>query len=481
MTVRTRFAPSPTGRLHLGNIRAAVFNWLLARRQGGQFIVRIEDTDQERNVDGGEEGILHDLGWLGLDWDEGPDVGGPHGPYRQSDRKDRHDQAVDALLAGGQAYPCFCSEAQLALDMVRGEDGREVLRYPGRCRELDEEQRSRRAAEAATPLIRFAVPEELTNIEIHDEVFGSISFPTSDIDDFVIRRSDGRVTYNLGVVVDDIDMEISHVVRGAGHLPNTPKQALLFDAMGRERPRFAHLPTVLGAGGGKLSKRAGAEAVADLASRGYPPAGVLNYVSLLGWSHPEEKEVLSPEELVDAVSLDRVGRSDPRMDPEKLRWVCAQHIAQESLEELTDHVAPFVDSARFPLASERLGPVVDVLRSRLSVYGDINDHLDVLFPEDDGELRRARQSVADDPSQRRVLEALEDALEGLEEWTADTTGDTVRGVGKEIEARGPALFHPIRRSLTGIEKGPDLGKLLAALGRKETLRRIGLTLGKLGV
>ncbi len=336
--------------------------------------------------------------------------------------------------------------------------------------------RGAREAEGAAPLIRFAVPDGIDKVEIVDEVFGAISFPINDIDDFVIRRSDGRVTYNFGVVVDDIDMRITHVIRGAGHLPNTPKQALLFDALGQVRPRFAHLPTVLGAEGGKLSKREGAAAVAELRAQGYPAAAVLNYVSLLGWSHPEEKEILTPPELIESISMDRVGRSDPHMDPEKLRWVSAQHVAREPLEELTRHVVPFVDEARYALTDEALALAVDALRSRLSTYGEVIDHLPLIYPEEGSDWSDSRARVAADAGQRGVLAAVLAALDGLGDWNADTTGAVIRTVGKEIGARGPALFHPIRLAVTGQEQGPDLGKILAALGKEETLRRIGLTL-----
>ena len=377
MTVRTRFAPSPTGRLHLGNVRAAAFNWMFARRHGGAFILRIEDTDVERNVEGGEQGILEDLRWLGLDWDEGPGVDGPHAPYRQSERSAVYAAAVDALVASGDAYPCFCGEGDLESEI--GKEGREVRHYFGRCRNLDPAERARRLAHGPPPVIRFAVPQGLTSVEVKDEVFGSISFPTSDIGDFVIRRSDGRVTYNFAVVVDDIDMEITHVIRGVGHLSNTPKQALLFDALERPRPVFAHLPTVLGADGHKLSKRDGAAAVAELRRLGYPADAVLNYLSLLGWSHPEGKEVLSRRELVEAVTLDRVGRSDTQMDPEKLLWISSQHLAWEDADSLAAHVALFLDGERFGQAREQWTQVVEALRTRLSTYGGINEHLPILF------------------------------------------------------------------------------------------------------
>lgn len=479
MTVRTRFAPSPTGQLHLGNVRAAAFNWLFARHHGGAFVLRVEDTDVERNVEGGEGGILEDLRWLGLDWDEGPEVGGPHGPYRQSERAERHDGWIEWLLEAGRAYPCFCTEEDLEAEAETGKEGRTVHRYSGRCRHLSPDERAARAdAASQAPVIRFAVPVGVGSVEIEDEVYGSISFPTSDIDDFVIRRSDGRVTYNFGVVADDVDMAITHVIRGVGHLSNTPKQALLFDAMDRPRPVFAHLPTVLGADGRKLSKREGAAAVADLRTRGYPADGVLNYLSLLGWSHPDEEEVLSREELVQAVTLDRVGRSDTQMDPEKLHWIAGQHLAREPLKALAAHVAPFVDAARFPEASARLEAVVDALRSRLSTYAEINDHLGLLYPEDDALLPDTWAALAANADARRVLGVVAEHLADADSWDdGQLLGQLVRAAGKAAEARGPALFHPVRLAVMGAEQGPDLGKVLAALGRNEVLRRIGLCTG----
>jgi glutamyl-tRNA synthetase len=469
MTVRTRFAPSPTGRLHLGNVRAAAFNWLFARRHGGAFILRIEDTDVERNVEGGEEGILEDLRWLGLDWDEGPGVGGPHSPYRQSERGTAYAAAVDALVTAGHAYPCFCDEGDLESEI--GKEGREVRHYFGRCRNLDPAERSRRLAQGPSPVIRFAVPKGLTSVEVKDEVFGSISFPISDIDDFVIRRSDGRVTYNFAVVVDDVDMEVTHVIRGVGHLSNTPKQALLFDALGRARPVFAHLPTVLGADGHKLSKRDGAAAVAELRRLGYPADAVLNYLSLLGWSHPEGKEVLSRRELVEAVTLGRVGRSDTQMDPEKLLWISSQHLAWEDPATLAAHVAPFLDDERFGWARAHWGQVVEALRTRLATYGAINEHLPILFGgAERGE--EARAALAAYPGAPEVLEAVSQALERVEAWEEGPLGAAVRAAGREVGSKGASLFHPVRLALIGSESGPDLGKTLAALGREETLGRI---------
>jgi glutamyl-tRNA synthetase len=469
LTVRTRFAPSPTGRLHLGNVRAAAFNWLLARHHDGQFLLRIEDTDTGRNVEGGEEGILEDLHWLGLDWEEGPDIGGPHGPYRQSERDEVYAGAVEKLLEAGRAYPCFCSEEELAEETEEHGEGRTSLTYSGRCRALSREEAAQRVAAGEPHVIRFAVPEAMDAVDVEDEIFGRISTPTSDIDDFVLRRTDGRVTYNFAVVVDDVSMEITHVVRGVGHLSNTPKQALLFDALGVDRPSFAHLPTVLGDDGKKLSKRHGAAAVADLRAEGYPPDAVLNYLSLLGWSHREEKEVLTRAELVESIGLDRVGRSDTQLDPEKLRWVAQQHLAAEEPDELVEHVRPFVDAGRYPDALEHLPEVLDTLRTRMSTYGDVNEHLHLIYPG--AQVTARRVELGGDPEARKVLEAVRDALADASEWDPEALDQAIRAAGASVEAKGAALFHPVRELLIGSEKGPDIGKVLAAIGREEALRR----------
>jgi nondiscriminating glutamyl-tRNA synthetase len=469
VTVRTRFAPSPTGRLHLGNVRAAAFNWLLARRHGGAFILRVEDTDTSRNVEGGEAAIVEDLRWLGLEWDEGPDVGGPHGPYRQSERDEAYGSALSRLIDAGAGYPCFCSEEELAGEAEEYGEGRTALRYSGRCRGLSADERAERVAQGEAHVIRFAVPEGLGGVKVKDEIFGRISVPATDIDDFVIRRTDGRVTYNFAVVVDDVDMRISHVVRGVGHLSNTPKQALLFDALGAERPAFAHLPTVLGADGRKLSKRDGAAAVADLREQGYPPDAILNYLSLLGWSHPEEREVLTREELTGSMGLDRVGKSDTQLDVEKLRWVSAQHLATETLEELAAHVGPFVATDRYPEAAERLEAVVDTLRTRMSTYGDINEHLGLLFPSE-AEAGPRRAELGRNEETRKVLASVREAI-GASEWDAEELDRAVRAAGAAVEAKGAALFHPVREVLIGSEKGPDLGKILVAIGRDGACRR----------
>lgn len=462
MNVRTRFAPSPTGALHLGNVRIAVFNWLFTRRHGGSFILRMEDTDTDRNLPGAEEAIRADLRWLGLDWDEGPDVGGEAGPYRQSERGPLYRAAAEQLVSEGRAYLSYDEPGE---DDDAGEEGGGERR-PFRARPAVEE--GRRQAAGIQPVIRFRVP--LAELVIEDEVRGPISISGNDIGDFVILRSDGRPTYNFAVVVDDVGMRISHVIRGVGHLSNTPRQALLFDALDQPRPRFVHLPTVLGPDRKKLSKRAGAEAVSALRERGVPPEAVVNYLSLLGWSSPDGREVLTVEELVAAVSLDRLGSADTVYDPEKLRWVAHQHLARMDDAALAQAVEPWLDRERFPLSGERLVAAVSGVRSHMAALGDIDDALAPLYPAA-GVLEREAESMASDPGAQAAARTARSALEGVP-WEEDALGAAIRNAGREAGLKGAALFHPVRRALTGATSGPELGKILVALGRDEVLARL---------
>jgi len=468
--VRTRFAPSPTGQLHLGNLRVAVFNHLFARHHGGAFVIRVEDTDRDRNVQGSLEAILEDLAWAGLHWDEGPDREGPFGPYRQSERADRHRAVALGLLAGGLAYRCFCSDERLAALREEGEGGAPGVGCPGGCQVGDPARAEERVMAGEAAAIRFPVPD--ARIEFTDAVRGDISFHGRDVGDFVILRADGRPTYNFAVVVDDIDMEITHVIRGAGHLSNTPKQVLLFDALGAPRPVFAHLPMVLGSDRKKLSKREGALGVGELRAEGYPPDAVVNYLSLLGWSPGDDREVLTRAELESELTLDRVGGSDAVFDPEKLRWMAAQHLALLPLDELVEAIEPFLDRTRFPLEGDELVRSVEAIRTRLHTLGEVNDTLAILYPGTSvleagvSEVRKEGEEAV------RVVGGIRAALATLTSWEAEELGQIVREAGRELGARGPALFHPVRLALCGTRSGPDLGLVLAALGRDRTLDRL---------
>jgi glutamyl-tRNA synthetase len=448
----------------------AVFNWLFTRHHGGRFVLRVEDTDLERNVPGAEEALMEDLRWLGLDWDEGPDVGGAYGPYRQSEREVEYAAYLGRLLEAGAAYRCFCPEGE----------GTESRRYPGTCRGLEPEEVQARLAQGAPHVVRFRAPLD-GEVGIVDEVRGPISFPASDIDDFVLRRRDGRPTYNFAVVVDDVTMEITHVIRGGGHLSNTPKQALLFDAFGHARPAFVHLPNVLAPDGGKLSKRHGATGVGELRDAGVLPGAIVNYLSLLGWSHPEEREVLSLQELVDSVDLDRVRAAEMAYDPEKLGWVGSQHLASLTLNEVVQGVRPFVDPVRCPFPGEGLTVAVEAIRSRLSAFGEARQHLEYAYPIEGREWEKLRGNVREDSPSLAVVRRVREGLEALDEWSREGIRSVLKGAGQELGVRGPALFHPIRKALFASDSGPDLGGMAQAVGRDEVLSRLDAVISPGGV
>ena len=454
--------------MHIGNLRVAIFNYLFARSQGGTFLVRIEDTDVERNLEGSTHRLLEDLRWAGIEWDEGPDIGGPFAPYVQSQRGDSYKAPAADLVDRGLAYRCFCSDSELKAARTELPD---TLGCPGGCRALaSSEADERMRSEPGKMTIRFAVPDG--NIEVLDHSRGPIVLKNKDIGDFVIQRSDGRPTYNFAVVVDDSDMEITHVIRGAGHLSNTPKQALLFDALGSPRPVFAHLPTVLAPDGSKLSKRTGSPGIDRLREEGFHPDAVVNYLSLLGWSPGDDREVMLRDELVQALDLDGVGSSDTVYDAEKMRWMSAQHIAKLSSDELGSALEPYIDGERFPLNRGEPALVAEALRSRLHTLGEINQVLPILFPDSET-MEAAQDELAETPEPSLVLlGGVRDQLETLEDWSAEAAAATVRQVGQQIGVSGAKLFHPIRLALSGARSGPELAAVLAALGRDRVLQRL---------
>jgi len=453
--IRTRFAPSPTGHLHVGGARTAILNWLLARHHGGTFVLRIEDTDRERNVPGAEEALLDDLRWLGLDWDEGPDVGGPYGPYRQSERTAIYREHADRLLREGKAYWCVCPPS----------DAEGPGRERGRCE----------CAGTFSPVeppegaaVRFRVPEGEV-VAVDDAVRGRVTFESAHLQDFVLLRSDGAPTYNFAAAVDDAGMRITHVVRGADHLNNTPKQVLLYRAFGWEPPVFAHVPLILGPDRQKLSKRHGATSVAEHRRQGYLPDALFNYLSLLSWSSPSGEEVLPRERLVSEVTLDRVGASDAVFDRDKLRWLSSRYLLEMPAPELARALGGFVDRARYPVSDDELPEVAAALRERISVFSDADAQLDHFFVPAAGERHEARERVLSDPGARRVLAAVRARLEALPGWEEAAVGAAIRQGGADAGAKGRALFLPVRLALTGEEHGPDLPKVALVQGRGRVL------------
>ena len=471
--VRTRFAPSPTGSLHVGNARIAVLNWLFTQQQSGAFVLRIEDTDRARNVEAAEAQIARDLTWLGLHWDEGPPLGGAparggHGPYRQTERLHIYGAAAERVRAAGHTYDCYCETRSARSDeesawSAEVADGEEPSRSapPCDCARLSAADVARLRSERREPALRFRVPRGRV-LTVHDAVFGDVTFETDSIADFVIVRPDGVPTYNFAVVVDDVSMEITHVIRGSGHLSNTPRQLLVYEALAASPPAFAHVPMVLGPDRQKLSKRHGARAVAEYAAEGYHPDAVVNYLSLLSWSSPSGEEVLERERLVREISLDRIGVADVVFDPVKLRWLSAQHIGRMSLDDLVAAVRPFLDPA-LPVADDVLPVAIGAIRTHLATFGDVNEQLATFFPPPDG-------AVPPDGA-GPVLAAVRERLRAAE-WNEDALVAAVRAAGKEAGISGRSLYEPVRLALTGRAHGPPLAAVLMVQGRDRALRAL---------
>ena len=471
MSLRVRFAPSPTGWLHVGGARTAYFNWLFARQHRGALVLRIEDTDVGRSSEEAERGVLDDLEWLGLDHDEGPLRGGPHGPYRQSERLDLYRARADQLLERGLAYPCFCSDADLEARRAAALAAGRPPQYDGRCRAIPAAAAGRRRAAGEPHSVRFAV--EAREWRLDDLVRGEVRFPAGMVGDFVLLRSSGLPTYNFACVVDDGGMRISHVIRAEEHLANTPRQLMLFAALGQEPPRYAHVPLILNRDRTKMSKRAGeaAVAVADYRRAGYLPEALLSYLALLGFHPGDDREVLSRAELLEAFTFERVGRSGSVFDPDKLRWVNTQLLHHAAAAELLRHGADFLpDAARRLPEAQRLS-LIEAVRGNLSTLADLPAELAPLLGEDATPDPEARAVLAS-PRAREICAALADNLAGLAEWSGEAVKSAILAEGRRLGIKGRELFQPVRAALTGRVHGPELPVVAASLGRERCLARL---------
>lgn len=448
--------------MHVGNARTAVLNWLFARRHGGQFVLRLEDTDVERTVPGAAERILEALDWLGLDRDEDPVRGGPHAPYRQSEALPLYREAADRLVHAGAAYPCFCAADP---DLRRTDGGSDPVRLDP-CRGLSPEQAREMRTEGRAAAIRLRV--EAGRIAYVDLVKGELAVDGDDVEDFVLLRSDGTPTYHLAVVVDDARMEITHVIRAVGHLPNTPKQILLYRALGLEPPHFAHIPTVLAPDGGKLSKRTGARGLLELRDEGFHPDAVLNYLSLLGWSSPSGEEIRSRGELVREADLHRIGLTDVVMDPEKMRWMSAQHFRRLDEDALGEALRAFAGTAAATVEPVDWTAAAGLLHDRFSTLREAWEELRSLLEPPAG----GAGGAAPGPAQAAVLAAVRHAWGEMATWDAEALQDGLRRASERVGVRGRDLYAPVRQALTGREQGPALPGLARLLGRERCLDRL---------
>jgi glutamyl-tRNA synthetase/nondiscriminating glutamyl-tRNA synthetase len=467
---RVRFAPSPTGHLHVGNARTALFNWLLARGSGGAFILRIEDTDAARSTRASESAIQDDLRWLGLTWDEGPDVGGPFGPYRQSQRLAIYADHAARLLAVGAAYHCFCTpaelEAQRAVSLATGAQPK----YPGTCRALDPAASRARVAAGEAAVIRFKVPPDRV-VAFDDVVRGRVSFDTATIGDPVLLRSDSHPAYNFAVVVDDALMGVTHVVRGEDHISNTPRQLLLYEALGYRPPAFAHLALVLGPDHTPLSKRHGATSVAEFRTKGYLPEALLNYLALIGWSPGDGAERLPAGQLAARFRLEDVGHSAGVFDEDKLAWMNRLYMKDAEPARLAAMAVPHLAAAGYVRQPDERGrayveALVPLFAASVDRLEQAPDRVRLVFVFDAGTAVRVPELAAEleAPAARAVIGALADDLAGAPRCaTRELFRAAADRVRQRTGQRGRALFHPIRVALTGAGEGPELDLVVPAI------------------
>jgi glutamyl-tRNA synthetase len=502
-TPRLRFAPSPTGYLHVGGARTALFNWLYARRTGGVFVLRIEDTDVERSSADMVTGILEGMRWIGLDWDEGPEVGGDRGPYFQSQRLARYRELAEQLVREGHAYYCYCGGAAPAGmapapgfgeggpasagagqsasfgetaagddEAAEGDTPRgESWTYDRRCSRLTPEEVAAREAAKMPRAIRFKVPPGETTF--HDLVHGDITFDNAHIEDFVALRSDGHPTYHLSVVADDIDMAITHVVRGDDHISNTPKQVLLYRAFGQPLPAFAHVPLILGPDKRRLSKRHGATSVTEYSRQGYLPEAMMNFLALLGWSPGNDQEFFTRDELVAAFSLEGISSSNAVFNPEKLEWFSAQHIARMPAEELVSRIEPRLREAGLWLADLAwLARLVELLRPRAKRLTDfVEKGRPFLVDQVEYDAEAVKKHLSS-PEALAHLAAVRAACAAVEEFTAAALEPAIRALAESRGVKAGVLIHPTRVAVVGRAESPGIFEVLELLGRDRVLARI---------
>jgi len=475
-SVRVRFAPSPTGMPHVGNIRTALFNWLFARHHGGSFIVRIEDTDVARTVKGAVEAILDSLRWLGLDWNEGPEVGGDYGPYLQSQRLEIYRAAAERLVKQGHAYLCYCSSERL--EEMRKEQVRrkQPPGYDRRCRNLTEKERAAHEASGIIPVVRFRTPLE-GQIRFQDLIRGEVVFDAATIDDFVLLKSDGYPTYHLANVVDDHLMKISHVLRADEWLSSTPRHVLLYDAFGYEPPQFAHLPMILGSDRSKLSKRHGATSVIEYRDRGYLREAVVNFLALLGWSLDDKTEIMSRDELVQNFSIERISRTGAIFSQEKLAWMNGVYVRRLSTEEMVERVVPFLESGlpkavKRPIARDYVRLIVPLIQERVRVLSEAPELAEFFFVDDlDYETALLLEKGLDRGGAIAALGASRDRLDNCS-FDASSLEGVLRPLAAELGLKTGELFGLLRVAVTGRTAAPPLFETMAALGRERCLKRI---------
>ena len=479
--VRVRFAPSPTGKLHVGGARTAIYNWAFARANHGTFILRIDDTDPERSTEENTQIILRAMRWLGLDWDEGPEVGGDFGPYFQTERAEMYRAAAQRLWDEGKAYPCFCTPEQLAADRAEAQARKDPFQgYQRRCRDLDPEE-ARARIEAGEPyVLRIKVPEDRGDVVVRDAVHGEVTFAARELDDFVIQRTDGTPTYNFATVVDDAAMGITHVIRGDDHLSNTPRQVIVYEALGAPVPTFAHISMILGADGKKLSKRHGATNVEEYRDAGYLSDAFVNYLALLGWSLDGETTIIPRDVLAREFSLEHVSKNPATFDPKKLDWIQAEYIRSMSDQEFADQIMlPELHEAGvvggdFEADEAWVDTLAAIVKPRTKFPADVVAVTAPVFAtaetlaydEKSVEKGLAKEGMG------AVLDAAREALAGLEAWEPAAIDAALEPLPEALDLKKRLVFQAVRVAVCGNMVSPPLGETMALVGREDCLARI---------
>ena len=482
--VRTRFAPSPTGFLHIGSLHTALFAWLFARHSGGKFILRIEDTDQERKVEGSIEAILDGLKWLGIDWDEGPEKGGDFGPYFQSERLNLYNAAAKKLVDEGHAYNCYCSQERLEAMRQLQTQRKLPPGYDRHCRNLDPRERSEKEANGEVPVVRFKMPFS-GQTTVHDLIWGDVTFENRLLDDFVLLKSDGFPTYHLANIVDDHEMKMTHVIRAEEWMSSTPRHVMLYEAMGYDQPKFAHLPLLIGSDRSKLSKRHGSVSVSEYRDEGYLPEAMMNFLAILGWSLDDKTELFSREDLIGNFSLERVGKTPAIFNKEKLSWLNGIYIRKMAPAEFAQRALPFLErdlpeQAARPISSDYAAEVMPLIQERVKVFKEVAPLCYYFFIEDlnyDPKLL-----VGKDMTPESTANGLKVAKQRLDKavFQSAELETLLRPLATELGLKTGQLFGALRTAVSGETATPPLFQMMEVIGKERCLRRIDQALSKLG-
>lgn len=475
--LKVRFAPSPTGPFHIGGARSALFNWLVARHADGTFLVRIEDTDLKRSTKESEENIKDSLKWLGMNWDEGIDVGGPHGPYRQTERLDLYKKEVQRLLDEGKAYYCYCSAEELEKSRKAQLDAGKTPIYDEHCRHLTEEEKAKYEAEGRKPVVRLKVRKDGV-FAFDDMVRGHVEFQAAGVGDFIIMKSDGIPVYNFAVVIDDAFMEVTHVIRAEEHLSNTPRQLAIYEALGYKPPKFGHISLILGEDHKKMSKRHGATSVTEYRNMGYLPEAVVNYLALLGWTPKGEQEIFTEEELIKQFSMKRVSSNDAVFDINKLNWINFQYMKKLDADQLYDLIVPFlvkagyVDAATSEEKKDWLKKVIWFMKDHIYFAGQAAEELKFFFEDMPKITDEDILAVMKEETSGKLLKAFIEDLKALETFDQAEIKKCFNACMKAQGIKGKAAYEPTRIALTGVTQGPGMFEMMELFGREKTMDRL---------